>query len=260
MSAFTTSIVDPSTLSRAEREFFTEELYASHDRIFSGVSRACFAAYVVDSPADETRIQVLRDHEGTIRGYTAYHLFIDREGGEERAIVRLESGYEEDFRRRSVQGTFLIAEIVKLCARFPRTPKYILGCFVHPSAYVALSRHVDTMWPNPHQETPAEVEGLMQSLAQRFSMKPADGEGTYQVGWISRETRRERQEWRGRGDVAARFYLERNPGYREGHGLLTLIPLTPAGLGRGVWRFARRQLRRAHGSRGALIGPVTAPA
>ena len=69
MSVYETAIVEPANLPAIERATFTEELYAAHNRIFSGVSRSEFARYVVNSPAEMTRIHVLRDTEGTIRGF-----------------------------------------------------------------------------------------------------------------------------------------------------------------------------------------------
>jgi len=252
VSAFTTSIIEPSALTPAERAAFTDELFASHQRIFTGIDRAEFAAYVVDSPAALTRIHVLRDLEGTIRGYTAFHRFHRERAGAPTLIVRLESGYESEYRRRNVQGPFLIAEVLKLCLGFPRLPKYILGSFVHPSAYVALRRHTREIWPRQDRETPSDVRTFMSELARDFSLEPVDERpGVYRVGWVTRESRREGRVWRQRIDADASYFVEQNPEYRTGQGLLTLIPLHLRALILGAGIFLRRNLGRSQ--------PVPAP-
>jgi len=245
MHAYTTSVVEPSALSSAVRAEFTDELYAAHSRIFTGIDRAEFTSYVVDSPADETRIHVLRDPDGVIRGYTALHIFLKSYNGEDRVIVRLESGYESDYRRRNVQGTFLITEVLKICLRFRKARKYFLCCFVHPSAYIALRRHTQEIWPCKEQTTPMDTQVFMNWLARDFSLAPInDQHGVYQVGWITRESRRENRVWRQRVDADAIFFVENNPDYKAGQGLLTLIPLHFPGLIHGTMLFLNRSLRR----------------
>jgi hypothetical protein len=45
------------------------------------------------------------------------------------------------------------------------------------------------------------------------------------VNWVTRETEQERERWRASRRVNARFYMRSNPGYVQGHGLVTMIPM-----------------------------------
>lgn len=235
-----------------------DELYACHSRIFSGVSRAAFAAYVLDAPAARTRLQLVRDQAGTLRGYTAYHEYEVLAEGTRQVVVRMETGMEPRLRGQKRNGPFILGEVLRTCLRYPRTPKFFMAAFVHPSAYIALRRCAPQMWPSATQPTPPRIQGLMGALAGAFGLEAA-GEGVYRVGWVTRESRGDLRRWRNRFDPDARFFLARNPRYREGEGLLTLIPLTPSALALGSVRFLLRTVDQAWLTAPSLR-PVALPA
>ena len=136
-----TEVLLPDTLSDADRAALTEELYGCHCRIFAGVSRADFVKYVINSPADDTRLFLLRDDAGTIRGYAAFHVFIKAHPDGPLAIVRIETGFERAWRRTSASGWFIIRQVLRVVLQYAGYRSYFLASFVHPSAYVALHRH-----------------------------------------------------------------------------------------------------------------------
>ena len=85
-------VIDPSRLSIKEKESFIDLLYQLHTRIFDGVERASFASYVVDSPADWTRIRVYKNSLNEWVGYCAVHRFDKRVFDRPCAIFRAEAG------------------------------------------------------------------------------------------------------------------------------------------------------------------------
>ena len=236
---YTTEVVDPSTLSPAARAELTNALYASHRCVFDGVDRDAFAAYVVDSPAAETRIMVLRGEGGRVRGYAAMHLFWHSHMGRRVQIVRMEVAAEPAYRGINFAGPFIALSVLRLAVRFPGVPRYFFACFVHPSAYVSLCRHAPRVWPHPGVETPPHIEALMSGLERRFHLERV-GEGTVKVGWIARGACASPR----RLSPEARFYLEHNPGYVRGEGLMTVLDCGARAAVEGTVDFARHLIRR----------------
>ncbi len=250
---YTTELIDPHRLDAAARATLADALYATHRRIFSGVSRAAFGAYVVDSPADRTRILILRDTQGTARGYAALHVFKQRHLGRPTLIVRMEIGAEPAWRRCGFAGPFIVREALRLAARHPGRPRYFFATFVHPSAYVSLCRHAPRLWPHPDHPTPPHIAAIMQGLQRRFDLE-STGSGTVDVGWIAHGC----GETPSHLSPEALFYLERNPGYTRGEGLMTLIDFGTPAVIRGSLDYARhharRQRRRQLGSPQGALG------
>lgn len=237
----TTEAIDPHALDAAEREALTAALYASHCRIFDGVDRAGFTRYVVESPAAWTRIFVLRDGDGTVRGYTAFHLFEVTHEGRPVAIARMEAGFEPQHRGDTRCGRFAMQCFARAYLRAGRRPLYFLCSPIHPSSFVTISRNAPAVLTVP-TAAPAERR-FITALARTLGMAPVDGRpGVYHVGWITRPGPAPR-----RISAEAAFYFEANPGYTEGHGLLTVVPVSIGGMARAALRLATRRLRRVMG-------------
>lgn len=246
-----TEVIAPEALSPEQVERLVDALYAVHDRVFAGVSRDAFAAYVVASRS-RTRILIARDSSGAIVGYTASHIFGPSAETDGVAILRSECGYLPDFRGRALGHALLFAEALRFKLRHPLTPLVGLACPVHPSAYVALGRYCSKMWPHPRRAMPIREQRRLGRLSAYFTMASIEGHpGVRHVGWITRTTPLDGLRWSGSTDLFARFYVVSNPTYEQGSGLLTMVPLSLANLvASGARLFARRfRLRRAYGAR-----------
>lgn len=241
-------IIDPSTLDAIRKHALIDELHAAHAAIFDGVDKADFAAYVVDSPAERTRIQVLRSG-GRVIGYQAIHTFVRELDGERWIVMRAEAGKLPEY-RRCAKGSLLIAEILRACLRYPGARKALLGCFVHPSAYLALGHVAPELYPHPQRATPPVVRRTMHRLADVFGLEHVDAarSGVRKVGWITRESVADRSSLARREDPWTRFYLGANPKYGEGHGLVVFMPLGLGRLIRGsgahLWRTIERRISK----------------
>lgn len=237
---YRTSIINPDALSDSEREIFTDALYQAHCRTFRGVSREAFSSYVVSPPAHRTRIFVVHGKSGAFRGYTAFHVYLAEIDSQPVAIVRMEAGVDPDFREKSLSIPFVLRELLSVCLGYRDRQILFVASFVHPSAYVIFERHAPDMWPRPGVQTPPEVAEMMPQIARLFDMTPSSSPGTYRIGWITKTCRPPRTI-----RSAARFFMERNPGYKSGDGLLTVIPVSLGRLIQGAVSFARFRLSRA---------------
>ena len=65
----------------------------------------------------------------------------------------------------------------------------------------------------------------MRKLADAFAVPAVDPDDPFirRIGW---KTRQERPFWSRTTLRPVVFFRERNPGYHDGHGLLTLVPLS----------------------------------
>lgn len=88
-------IVVPKSLDDAARASFADALYQVHAQIFDGVERDAFVHYVVDSPAERTRIMDYRDASDRIVGYFAFQVL---------RRARARSGRAGDSHRRRADG------------------------------------------------------------------------------------------------------------------------------------------------------------
>ena len=254
-----TRTLDPATLSPAEREAFIDALFDVQCEVFAGVNRGELGKYVVDSPAEHTEIEVYEAEDGTLLGYCAAHFFHRTVQGEPLVVMRMEAGLRRACRGAAVASAFVGKQILAHRLRDPTGRLVYLGSLVHPSSYASLVRNFDTVWPHPDRPTPPEVHALLVQLGDDFSIPRIhpDRPLLRQVGWVTRDSEVERDYWQRCRRPTARYFVDTNPGYTEGHGLLTLVMLDNRTFGRSVARWGQTRLRKlAAGLTGAGESPV----
>lgn len=259
--------VTPRTLDPIARQRLEDDLYELHSRIFRGVDKAAFVSYVVGSQAEHTWIQLYRDEAGALGGYLAIHIYERELDGRTIAIVRGEVGTLREHRGSHAAGSFFADRVLRYLAAHPRRPLYLLASFVHPSSYAQLVRYGDGVWPREGQATPAELRWLMDRLGDAFGLERVDPANALvrKIGWQTIDSQGDRAYWERSERPGVQFFLRENPGYGEGHGLLTLMPLTVGGVLRGLARYTlakgeRRARALAARTRAGVAARLLAPA
>lgn len=242
----TTETITPKTLSPEARRELTDALYAVHNQIFDGVERDSFAKYVVDSKAEHTWIQVHKNEAGEAVGYFAFHIFEKQFNGEPTAVFRAEAGSLRAYRGSNTNARFGLSLALRYMMKHPGRKTFYLGSLVHPSSYSAFAKNCGEVWPRHDAQVPPELLAFMDELANEFGLERVDPANPLvrHVGWRTRETESEREYWQGCDKPAARFFLEANPGYVEGHGLVTVVPVTAATLLSLLRGMGERTLRQ----------------
>ncbi|ATB37411.1 hypothetical protein CYFUS_002833 [Cystobacter fuscus] len=237
-----TDVIRPHALSTEERRQLADDLYAVHQQIFDGVDREAFAHYVVESKAEHTWILVHKNEEGALVGYFAMHLFEKQLGGEPLAVFRAEAGSLRAYRGGNVNARFFVTRVARYVLRHPGRRVLYLGSLVHPSSYSLFASHCAEVWPRREQETPPELLSFMSALASEFGQEMVDPARPLirRVGWRTRESEMESEYWKHCDKPGARYFIEANPGYGQGHGLVTVMPITPSNL----LSIARTQVER----------------
>jgi len=222
-------IVDPSSLAIAKKESFVESLYQLHSKIFEGVEKQDFIAYVVESPAAEwTRIRIYKNNMDEWVGYCAAHRFKVNVFNQPCVIMRAEAGILREYRGRSKTLWFGFSQAMSYRMRHPFCALYYLGCFVHPSVSYMFSRYFGEYYPRADAPIPAQIKDFLSELAGIFHLEAVAGRDVLvrKVGWITKESAKDRSFWQNHTHPMVKFYLKTNPGYIGGDGPLMLVPLT----------------------------------
>lgn len=221
------------------REALARELFGVHMQIFDGLDFAGFRRYVVERPSWRTWIWVKRSEAGRVVGYHATHVFLLDVQGRPSTVVRMEAGTLPQWRGRDLIMVNNCLRMFRLWLQAPGRRWCIFAALTHPSSYTFLSHYAPVIWPQAHLPTPPQVQRQMEELADAFGLERVDPARPMvrQVHWITRESEEDRDRWLASRRLNARFYLRANPGYVQGHGLVTLIPVDGAILLRALGNF-----------------------
>jgi hypothetical protein len=241
-------------LGPTAREALARELFRVHAQIFAGHDFAEFRDYVVNRPSWRTWIWTKRNDFGQIVGYHATHAFLLDVQGRPSTVIRMEAGTLPIARGRDLTMVWNCAKLLTLWLRAPQRQWCIFAALTHPSSYTFLSRYAPVIWPHPGHPTPPQVRQQMEELADAFGLERVHAHDAMvrRVDWVTRETEDERRRWQFSPRPTTRLFLRANPGYVDGHGLVTLIPVDGPILLRALSRFvlgrAGKLIRLAFGA------------
>lgn len=227
-------------MTREAREALARELFAVHAQIFTGLSYEEFRSYVIERNAWRTWVYVKHNSAGQLVGYTSMHAFRLLLGARMSTVIRLEAGTLPAYRGRDVTMVYAVLRLLRIWAQRPWRRYCIFAALTHPSSYTFLAHYAPVIWPHARRkEIPPELMQHMEELAASFELDRVDPANPLvrHVHWVTLETEEDRNRWRSSRRQDTRFYLDNNPGYTEGHGMLTYIPFNGAILLRSLVRF-----------------------
>lgn len=222
------TVVDPDRLGVHERAALVEELFAVHQQVFAGATQDEFARYVLGDTGDHNRILKLHGPGGAVVGFMALHIHHTRVAGRPLAVFRAAAGIQRHYRGSASTLGFAIREFLRFKLRHPLRTACYFGALIHPSSHGLFDRwYGDRMWPNATRSTPPGTLALLNVLGDHFGMRRVDDTRPLvrDVVWRTRDTEVEAHYWRTCDRPSVRFFLEQNPGYGQGQGLLVLLPL-----------------------------------
>lgn len=222
--------IDPSKLGEPERQALSEALYAIHRKVFAGLDEKAFDRYVVNSPAKETRILLYRNRQKALIGYFGVHRFETEVEGKPLVVFRGEVGLLPEYRQKDANLSFWWTEATRFKLLHPGRRVYFFFVPVSPSFYAMAARYTHKAYPGRDPNIAADTLRLMTRLAPQFDLPVVeDGKPLVRkVGWITLATKQEQDFWQTTRNPYVRFYIDANPKFGEGNGLLTLIPVTLA--------------------------------
>tara|TARA_B100000965_G_scaffold251111_1_gene211202 strand:+ start:2012 stop:2779 length:768 start_codon:yes stop_codon:yes gene_type:complete len=243
------SQVDILALSGAERTRFFDEWFDLYDEIFDGFDRPGLEAYYGDPNSSQTRMQVMRTADGKMVGFNAVRLYPVEIDGKERDAFRSTAGMKREYRGGSSTIAFGLQLAVAYKIKHPFRAVYYFGSMLHPSSYYVLSKYAYEMWPRHDREPPPIIDRLIATLAEMRDYEFDDPPSPYVrlANERTREAEDEPEFWRTSDNPIIRYYVETNPRYAEGRGLITLVPLTWTNLILSSVKFGTAMLGRKLG-------------
>jgi hypothetical protein len=239
-------IVFTKFISANAQQDLTDLLYSVNCQIFDGVDRTDFENDVVCPKSQDTAISIYKNSEGSVVGYCAIHYFEKMLNEIKCGVIRVESGLRKEYRRRNTNAPFIIRQILKYVLSNPRRPMYFLGELVHPSSYAVLTKYCNDVCPSIRHHAKGEMSEFFREVSSSFGLVPVNPNKpeVVHVGWQTRDTEKDKDYWGTCSNQAARFFVEQNPDYRLGHGLLTLAPITARGVVRAMGLLLNDRLLR----------------
>lgn len=204
-----------------------------HKRIFAGLNEKEFDQYVVNSPAKVTKIFIYTNKiKKEVIGYSAVHRFEKFINDKILVIFRTESGLLPEYRHKNADIFFWFKEAIKFKIFHPNKEIYYLVSPINPSVYARFAKYIYKVYPKYDRIIPLQIEKLMAHLAEEFHLEKIDRHNflVRKVGWITLATEEEKAFWQNSNDPHIRFYINMNPDFHKGNGILTLIPLTSLNL------------------------------
>jgi len=236
-------------LSSQERHLLSQRLYPLQEQLFTGVDYEAFRRYVVDSTAWRTWIYLQHSEQGELVGYLAMHTFRRVIHGKRRQIFRMETGKLAAFRGQDLTMLRALGRMLLHSVSGLRYESFFFASMVYPASYAMAAKYAPRIWPTFLRPTPDDKQTLLFELAVSFHLAPVSPEAPYvrHVGWITRESGPQ-PRWNPAVNPHAVYFVEENPTFTQGHGLLTLMPASFTDICRAVVRLligrSKRVLRR----------------
>lgn len=232
-------------LDEEQKETLIHHLYQVNSRVFLDVSSEEFSHRVALSTARLNRIALYRNKDKELVGYCAVHF---HDSGvfqySDVCVVRVETGMLPEYRGRNQNIPFLTSQLFRYKLRHPRKRLIFLGTLVHPSSYALVTKYMDNVWPC-HGALGQDQERFIEHLIAQFSFKRRDDNPlVVETGWVTVGREHERACRAAQGNPDIRFFLEKNPEYYKGYGLITVVPFTMGNIATAAWRFRRNLSRK----------------
>jgi hypothetical protein len=227
-------------MNRDQREELARELFAVHAQIFTGLSYEDFRSYVVERDAWRTWVYVKHNSQGQLVGYTSIHAFRLIVENRLSTVIRIEAGTLPAYRGRDITMVYGCLRLLRVWLHHPWRRFCIFAALTHPSSYTFLAHYAPVIWPHAtRRDIPPRIMERMEELAGCFELERVESADPLvrHVNWITLESDEERQRWMNSRRRDTRFYLEHNPGYVNGSGMLTYIPFNGAILLRALSNF-----------------------
>lgn len=224
--------INPATLDPKTLAALSQKLYAIQCQIFDGPDALQFEKKVFAPDAKWTKIRIFNNEAGNAIGYCALHAYEKSvnskiNNSENMVIFRAETGMLREYRKQGNVFSFFFNEAIKYKTFHPFKKSCLFCTLIHPSSYHLISKFFFCSYPNINYTTPASIFDKMNQVADAFQeiQLPNRDPSLRYVGWITRQTEQEHIALANSSDQATCFFLEKNPDYHKGQGLMTLVPL-----------------------------------
>ncbi len=238
---------DLLTLSESEREALFKELWAIQSTVFVGPSYEQFKQELYYDEAQDLTALVGRNDEGEAVACTVVEIGLLDFEGDSIGIMNAVTASLRAYRGASGAFTrFILERALRWRAAHPTRMLYIMDAILHPTSFASGVRVFAGFKPRPGDELTDSERRLLIAAADYFDWSAPSPEGPVisYTGWTTVQTPEEAAYWRRTPSRMVQYFLENNPRYTEGYGLLCLVPLDAQSLARTAAATAQHVVRR----------------
>lgn len=223
-------------LASGERTDVCTKAHAIYAMYKSGVDRVTFErTYFSD---DATRVALYYGDDGVLAGFTSSTIQRVEHEGRRHAVYSALLFIDTRYKGSAAASLSCMLEALRFKLSEPSTPLACMGVITSPASYRRFAVTMPTMYPTRRAPVPAVVGALMRRTAELRGLTFMDEDR-----WLVRGAGAPKHPDRLRGsktlasDPDARFYLDQNPSFADGTGMLIWIPLDLANLCGAFMRF-----------------------
>ena len=243
--------INPKTLNPKTKKNLIHELYRIHSQIFDGVDVNDFRKYVVDPPSISTTIRFFINQAGEKVGYITTQVFetetIIKGKTQTPFVYRTEVGMLPKYRGNNATLKILFWDFFKGYLKRGMRESWFVATPIHPNPYCSAAKQLFEVYPNPKTPTPRHIFDMMGQLSTSFGIETKGSSHSFQckVGWIVKNLQEHRSKPEASQDPFVQFYLQQNPAFREGTGMMMMVPFRWMNAYWAVGNMIRKKLKRA---------------
>lgn len=144
--------------------------------------------------------------------------------GDDYSFFRFLSGILPEYRGKNNVQRVGFVEAFKYSAMNPMRKIYYLGPMIHPSSYSAACKVSSKVYPSLKNKVPQKYFDLMVTVSDVLGLERVEGESLL-VRDIKVKTIEKEGDIPARISNRAKYFMELNPNYKKGYGLITFAPM-----------------------------------
>ena len=162
--------------------------------------------------------------------------------GKDYSFFRFLSGILPEHRGKSNVQRVGFVEAFKYATLNPLRNIYYLGPLIHPSSYAAACKVSSKVYPSLKNKVPKNYFDLMVTVADVLGLERIEGESPL-VRDIKVKTIDSADYKPKRISNRAKFFIELNPNYKKGYGLITFAPMDFKNVSESFMRYYSKKIK-----------------
>ena len=221
--------LDVGTLSTRDRDELGSRLVDIVLESFVGATPEQVLRHVIFRDP-RARLHLFYGGAGEVVGFSSFVLQPYRVLGRTHAVLDMGTYLQPGVRGGGTSAWYsLFVEVLRFRLRHPLMPLCCVSAATTPAGYRRAARQVGRLHPRPGVPVPPHVEALVREVCRTRGYAAVAGDPWVVTfpGATVRLRAPERLDLSEQlaGDPDARYFCERNPGYRDGHWLMVHFPL-----------------------------------
>lgn len=206
------------------------------------IKRAALAKSIFYQNSSNTNLYLFfRDKK--VVGFNLVNIYEYNYKGSDYSFFRFTSGLLPKYRGQSNVQKIGFVEAFRYAASHPLRKIFYLGPLIHPSSYAVACKVSNKVYPSLKQpEVPKKYFDLMVTVADILGFEKVEGESP-----LIRDTKITTLEDENyvpkRISNRAKFFMDLNPNYTEGYGLVTMVPMSFKNVSESFMKYYARVLK-----------------